>query len=373
MLVQYGTGPGDLVDMDNHSVHEAPSSARAPSFGSADHYDYGVKLDETEKPSSSIKYHMLGIVQLVLKMYSLGIVLLIVTLFELKRTVVSVLNHLALVITSLLSTCLFILVLFHQMILSLRENIHYLLHLEDSSTTSCTKFPSRVKYSELHSLFWSSDKSHKIRISDDFQSFEIIPTNNINLSYAKKRLNSDSTVVADPLAVDVCNEPQGINLSFISSPGISKVQQFNNKYKEKLKKRPHWWKVGTSPISIPEGHASEDREQSQESLDNDEEIHHGSDPGSPLEVMKSSDFENQKFVLASSPLDLNETEYQSHSQQQQSPIKLSPSNSSKFHSKFKVAMESNRQNVIQNYAKSLKTFKNHHISTNLHHSLQDSN
>jgi len=305
-----------------------------------------------ETLGSTLKYHVLGVSQLMLRLYTLFIVLLIVTVFELKRTLVSVMNHLALFSTSLLSTFLFTFVLLHELVLSLRRNLYYLLHFDEDLVD--LKLPSSAKYSQLHALFWSTNTSQKIRVSDDFQSFEILPDSQLTLMDQKMRSRSD-------FAAD--DKEHGINLSFVSSPGISRVQQFNNKYKEKLKKRPHWWKVGGYPETVQESFEGESFMEGNLNAE-------GQESYSPKDL-KASDFEGSKFILASSPqADIGENEDTNKEKRDHNPIKHlhSPSvSSSKLSSKIKVAMDStNRHSAINQYVKNLKTFKTqHHDHQNL--------
>lgn len=297
--------------------------------------------------ASSVKYYVLGMILLLLRMASLGILLLILTVFELQRAFVSVLNHLAVLLSTPLSIGLFVFVLGHELVLTLRQNVYYLLCLDDELKE--LELQSNVKYSQLYSLFWTSNSSHRIRITDDFQSFEIVPNHD---SDRERYLPSlDSKLITAPFTRPEQN--QGINLSFISSPGISKVQQFNNKYKDKLKKRPHWWKVGPSKM------ATEEKIPTSQDIDcsiTNQEADYS-------EYMKTSNFEGNGYALTSSPLVMNEAE-KCDPQIDSSDLKSSPKISSSFHSKLKVAMNHSNsyQSSLNHYAKNLKSFKNSHIS-----------
>lgn len=281
-------------------------------------------------PSSyggKVFYHLLGVLQLVLKFYSLSIVLMIVGVFEAKRTIVSFFNHLVMVCQMALSALLFCLVLLHEMILSLRRNAYSLLNVNEVQVE--LRLPANVKYSHLHSLFWCEDANQNIRISDDFQSFEILPNN-----HSANPVSNVSTSYPDD------NKNQGVSLSFISSPGISKTQHFNN-YKEKWSKRPHWWKVG----SIDHDDLLQQEIQTKEASSEDER-----------DIEKNpSEFESGHFILESSPF---EQQSENASSTEPTPTKKQvDSATTKMHSKLKLAIESNRHNALSQYAKNLKSFK----------------
>ncbi|CCH46711.1 putative membrane protein [Wickerhamomyces ciferrii] len=306
-----------------------------------------------------LKNYVLGPLQLCLKVYSLVIVLLIVSVFESKRIAGIVLRQIESLVNAWLSTVLFILVLIHELVLSLRRSIHQSLHSELETSTSNSILPTNIKYSQLHDLFWTDETHQKIRISDDFQSFEFLDYSSAYENFYT-RPNLQNTTNMN----NTKNSNDGISLSFVSSPGISRVQQFNNKYKQKWRNRPHWWKIDTSldqPGDLDmNNHDLPDYDE--ESPLNDETILNDTNGSETISLNKSNieHIENGEILAASSPEGLDESEEsKSPSITENTPTRnYHTQNSSRFHNKLKMAVGSNyRQNVWNGYAKNLKLLK----------------